>query len=82
MLLNKLNEDHENLLSKFEMLCDGVFGRQFNYRSPKQVKELFYEYLDLPAVKKRNTKGVWAPSVDLEALERQREVTGSTPALM
>ncbi len=72
-LLKRLTADHANLLSKYEMLCDGVFNRRFNYRSPKQVKELFYEYLALPTVKKRNTKGVWAPSVDLEALEKLKQ---------
>lgn len=42
----------------------------FNYRSPAQLKNLFYDVLGLPAVKKRNSKGAYAPTVNRDALEQ------------
>jgi len=40
------------------------------WRSPAQLKNLFYDVMKLPAVRKRNAKGVWAPTVDRDALEK------------
>jgi DNA polymerase-1 len=51
-------------------LLGGVFDlRQFNWASPKQVKDLLYETMRLPVQKKRNANGIFAPSTDREALE-------------
>lgn len=41
-----------------------------NYRSHQQLKKLFYSYMKIPPVKKRNSKGEQAPTVDREALEK------------
>lgn len=48
---------------------EGV-GRAFNWNSPKQMKELFYDVLALPPIKKRNAKGVYEPTVNRDALEQ------------
>lgn len=39
------------------------------WASPMQLKNLFYDVMHLPAVRKRNTKGQFVPTVNREALE-------------
>ncbi len=56
----------ENLLC---ILRDGI-GRDINWRSPKQLKELLYGTLALPPIKKRNSKGQYEPTVNRDALEQ------------
>jgi len=51
-----------------EIIKEGI-GLDLNWRSPAQLKKLFYEVLGLPEVKKRNANGVWAATVDRDALE-------------
>lgn len=49
----------------------GVFDvTGFNWASPAQVKTLLYSVMNLPVQKKRNVNGIFAPSVDREALEK------------
>lgn len=44
------------------------------WRSPARVKNLFYDVMGLPQVKKRSAAtGLWAPTVDREALEKISE---------
>lgn len=52
-----------------EILKDGL-GLELNWRSNQQLQHLFYDVLKLPPVKKRNSKGVYAPTVDRDALEK------------
>lgn len=52
------------------LLREGLGLIEFNWRSPKQLLELFYVVLALPPIKKRNSKGIYAPTVDRDALER------------
>ena len=54
----------------YEIIREGVGMPITNWRSPVQIKELFYDVLKLPTQRKRNAKGVYAPSVDREALEQ------------
>jgi len=55
----------------YTIVHEGIGMMDFdNWRSHVQVKRLFYDVLGLPIQKKRNTKGVFAPSVDEGALER------------
>lgn len=52
-------------------ILSGVFDlRDFNWASPKQCKNLLYEVMQLPVQKKRNARGIYAPSTDREALEK------------
>lgn len=51
------------------ILLDGL-GLELNWRSPIQLKKLFYEILKLPPIKKRNSKGLHTPTVDRGALEQ------------
>jgi DNA polymerase I len=52
-----------------EIIQDGI-GLPINWRSPTQLKHLFYSVLGLPAVKKRNANGIFAPTVNREAMEK------------
>lgn len=54
------------------ILIDGL-GLQLNWNSHQQLKHLFYEVMGLPPIKKRNSKGEWAPTVDRDALEKLAE---------
>jgi DNA polymerase I-like protein with 3'-5' exonuclease and polymerase domains len=40
------------------------------WRSWQQLQVLFYDIMKLPPVRKRNSKGVWAPTTDRDALEK------------
>lgn len=57
------------LKSNLERIFAKGIGRSFNWNSPAQMKELFYEILALPPIKKRNTKGQYTLTVDRNALE-------------
>lgn len=61
-----------NLDRLFQRLCVGVFDTTVNWRSPVQLKNLFYGMLNCKEFKKRNANGVWAPTVNREALESFR----------
>lgn len=61
-----------DLEKKFARLCIEGLGlpTAVNWRSPLQLKNLFYGILGLPEIKKANTKGIKVPVVDRETLER------------
>jgi DNA polymerase I len=52
------------------IMIEGLGITGFNWRSPKQLLDLFYGVLGLPPIKKRNSKGIYAPTVDRDALEK------------
>ena len=52
-----------------EIIRDGI-GVELNWRSPTQLKKLFYEILGLPTIRKRNSNGIMAPTVGRDALEK------------
>jgi len=59
------------LEAQLSVILDGVFDlRGFNWASPAQCKNLFYEVMRLPVQKKRNAHGIFAPSTDRAALEK------------
>lgn len=68
-------KEYETQLHQLEaqltrLIAEGIGIVDFNWRSPKQLLDLFYGVLSLPPIKKRNSKGIWAPTVDRDALER------------
>lgn len=65
-----LSADAGKVDSQFDYLCRSIFGRTVNPSSPKQVIDLFYNWLALPEQKKRNSKGEYAVTTDREALEK------------
>lgn len=52
------------------ILSEGIGIPALNWRSPKQLRELFYTVLGLPPIKKRNAKGFYEPTVNRDALEQ------------
>lgn len=53
-----------------EIIRDGIGVSNVNWRSPAQLKTLLYDVMQLPVQKKRNANGIFAPTVDREALEK------------
>lgn len=67
--LKQLQEKLDGLDRKFQRLCRGVFDTEINWRSPLQLKTMFYGSLGLKERRKRNAKGQYVPTVNEEALE-------------
>lgn len=60
----------DGLKDRFSYMTKEIFGRPLSATSHVQVKQLFYDHLGINAIKKRNSKGVYAPSSDEDALNR------------
>jgi DNA polymerase-1 len=52
------------------LIREGIGAEAANWRSPKQLKELLYDVMQLPVQKKRNASGQFAPTTDEAALEK------------
>lgn len=71
----ELSEELKRLDEKFQRLMRVVCLQEdnqkyyFNWRSPVQLKNFFYGIMNLKEIKKRNSAGVYAATVDREALE-------------
>jgi DNA polymerase I len=61
-----------------EILRDGI-GIDLNWRSPAQLKKLFYEVLGLPVIRKRNANGIMAPTTGRDALEQMQSYMVAEP---
>jgi DNA polymerase I len=74
-LRNKVIKEYEKQIAQISkgldlIISDGIGVPGLNWRSPKQLKELFYGTLGLPPIKKRNAKGFYEPTVNRDALEQ------------
>jgi len=67
--ITSLEADLKSLDAKYQRIMREVFGSEMNWRSPVQLKNLFYGILGLKEIKKRNAQGVFAATVNREALE-------------
>jgi DNA polymerase I len=65
-----LKSDMARVDFHFDRLCSNIFGQLVNPASPKQVIDLFYNWLSIPEQRKRNAKGEWVPTVDRDTLEK------------
>lgn len=52
------------------IIQDGIGAPGANWRSPKQLKELLYDIMQLPVQKKRNSNGIYTATTDEAALEK------------
>jgi DNA polymerase-1 len=68
-VLREFSQKLSLLDAKFQRLCLGIFDTEINWRSPLQLKTLFYGSLGLKERRKRNAKGQYVPTVNEEALE-------------
>ena len=60
--------DLDRLQHNLNRLLNEGLGIELNWNSPAQLKHLLYEVLRLPPVRKRNSKGILAPTVNRDAL--------------
>ena len=59
--------------AKLDILIDKLHkevGYEINHNSPKQLIRYFYDELGINPYKKRNAKGVYAPTTDVDAMKR------------
>jgi DNA polymerase-1 len=68
--IKKLQAELDLLNGRFQRIMREVFDHELNWRSPVQLKTLFYGTLRIKAIRKRNAKGVFAETVNEEALNR------------
>lgn len=74
-LLAKLSESFSEQLTELERDIFRLSGIDFNINSPKQLGNVLFEILKLPAGKKTKTKSGWSTNVDeLERLAEEHEV--------
>lgn len=69
-VLTKYKRDIERLGDQLTVLVKDGIGADINWRSPVQLKNLLYDVMGLPPVRKRNAQGRMAPTVNREALEK------------
>ncbi len=69
--LREFEKELAILDKKFQRLYRGCFDApsDMNWRSPLQLKNLFYGILRLKEIRKRNARGQYVPTVNQEALE-------------
>jgi DNA polymerase I len=60
----------DKISAQFEAICLDGIGTSVAWRSPHQVKKLFYEILNLKPLLKRSADGLYKPTVNREALEK------------
>lgn len=64
-------KDYEHIVGNLNtILIDGLDSPISNWNSHQQLKHLLYDVMGIPPVKKRNSKGEFAPTVDRDALEK------------
>jgi len=68
-MLNYKAEQSLELEKLAEELNEEV-GHEINYNSPQQVMDYFYKELNIKAYRKRNTKGKYVETSDVDALKR------------
>lgn len=70
-ILKRFETDRNILEANLEEIVAQSFGLyDFNPNSPIQLQKLFYEILGLPPIQKRNSSGVFTPTVNRDALEQ------------
>lgn len=79
--LQQKKDDLAKLEKMWARLCKEVLGydEPMNWRSPVQVKTLFYDALNLPEIRKRNANGAMTQATDRDALEKLSEYFVAAP---
>lgn len=75
-------ERQQSELDNLAEQLNSIVGYDINYSSPKQLIKYFYEDCNIKPYKKRNKKGQYNVTTDVDALKRisRREVKGSDAA--
>jgi DNA polymerase-1 len=66
----KQHDEDEVKLDKLKEKLNEVVGHSINHNSPKQLIDYFYGEKGLKPYKKRNTKGKYVPTTDVDAMKR------------
>lgn len=69
----ELEKDLEHVDGNLQYLMRELFDCELNWRSPTQLKNLFYGMLGLKEIRKRNQKGAYVATTNREALESFRQ---------
>ena len=67
------------LTEQLDHIVGEVFDMKINWSSPTQLKHFFYDVLQLKPVRKRNAQGIFAPTVNREALEKLQSYLSAEP---
>lgn len=65
----ELSRELDDLDEKFQRIMVAISGSKLNWRSPLQLKNLFYGMMSLKEIKSRNAQGQYTATVNREALE-------------
>lgn len=68
-VVRDIEEKIKFLDTNLQHIMEEVFEQRINWRSHVQLKKLFYDIFGCKPIKKRNAQGMFAPTVNEEALE-------------
>src|SRR5690606_24521248 len=77
--LRDLLRDIERISAQLDEIITEGIGVKINWRSSAQLKNLLYDVMGLPPVRKRNAQGRMVPTVNREALERLTQYLWAEP---
>lgn len=77
--LSQLLQDIQKLSANLDVIIEEGIGVKVNWRSPTQLKSLFYDVMGLPVVRKRNAQGRMTPTANREAIERLSQYYWAEP---
>ncbi len=69
-VLESYRRDLKIIEANFNRIVKEVFDLELNWRSNQQLMNLFYTIMRIPPVRKRNSKGQYAPTIDRPAMEK------------
>ena len=78
-VLREFKSDIAFLKAQLNTITAEAFGFTVNWSSPAQLKAFFYEFLQLKPIKKRNALGVFAPTVNRDAIEKLQQYMFAEP---
>lgn len=68
--IKELQKTLDQLDAKFQRIMQEIQGGPLNWRSPVQLKNLFYGIMSIKEIKQRNAKGQYTASTGRDALEK------------
>lgn len=78
-ILTETLSDIKYISNQIDEIISRGIGISINWRSPAQLKTLFYGVLGLPPIKKRNVHGIYAATVNRDALEHMQSYLLAEP---
>ena len=78
----KLRAELDHLRAWIDELAEAMWGKPLNPASPRQLNAFFYDYLNLPAITKRNTAGKYTRTTNRDALERLQVYLYARPIIL